>query len=74
MTKLTTMKKTIREHLNDLPEPYRTEALENLDADWNDWKDEKDEYHRCKLALAMSFPWHLSPQKSEYWRKIYNEL
>lgn len=58
--------KTIEQHLQDLPEPYRSEALANM---W--WEDK---YCRCKLqskALRMAFNWTLSNEGTSYWHQVW---
>jgi hypothetical protein len=63
--------KTIREHLNDLPEPYRTEALANNRHQFN-WdvvyEDDVSE------AILGAFNWSDTPQGYEYWSKFHDTL
>jgi hypothetical protein len=66
------MKKTIREHLNDLPEPYRTEALENAHATDGSLDVSKD--ISLKDALQSAFIWSMSPQDDKYWRDFHSTL
>jgi hypothetical protein len=63
------MNKTIREHLNDLPEPYRTEALNMLsEQSANIIKEKADE------ALDSAFVWADSPQGFNYWASFHITL
>lgn len=64
--------KTIREHLNDLPEPYRTEALENA-------KNSKPStLHAMEKsmsgAITGAFLFHETPQGADYWFDLADEL
>jgi hypothetical protein len=61
--------KTIIEWLNELKEPYRSEAIEES-VDW---------LHKVKKpslgeALAGSFMWGLSKQGEDYWIEVYDEI
>ena len=66
-------KKTIREHLNDLPEPYRTEALENLTESIDGRFDIPNSEDKAD-ALQGAFVWASTPQGFEYWEKFYETL
>jgi len=68
------MNKTIREHLNDLPEPYRTEALDNFENPLPEWVNVPKEVEDVKRALNEGFSWASSPQGFEYWNEFYNSL
>jgi hypothetical protein len=63
--------KTIKEWLEELPEPYRSEALENSE-DWS-W-DNKQEVKSLATALDCAFIWSLSPQGQDYWMKLRKTL
>ena len=70
------MKKTAIEWYQDLPEPYRTEAIENFkddDARFK-WCDLKTEFSSMKEVLADGFDWAASPQGLDYWDKVYNTM
>ena len=60
--------KTIREHLESLPEPYRTQALENM-------RPEKALVFpsmNCRgEALTLAFDWERSPEGYLYWEERY---
>ena len=70
------MKKTAIEWYQDLPEPYRTEAIENFKDD--DLRfcncDLKTEFSNLKAALIIGFEWTESPQGLDYWDKVYNTM
>ena len=61
------MEKTIKEWLETLPEPIRTEALENA-------YNSAIGYLRHSLSSALSdaFWWADSIQGSDYWEDIYD--
>lgn len=58
--------KTIRQHLEEFPEPYRTQALENTKPSILD-----DEYNMPEggvfTPLGAAFVWTFSPQEHRYW-------
>ena len=60
------MEKTIKEWLETLPEPYRTEALENADKDTLI-------INKTHLSRAIrgSFYWEYSPQGHDYWKNVF---
>ena len=63
------MEKTIRQWLNELDEPYRTQALvltpmRNLEKVAASKSD----------ALHSAFIWGDTPQKHTYWKKLANNL
>lgn len=64
--------KTIREHLNDLPEPYRTEALEN--AKGRDFSKADTLCLDAEDAVMLAFNWSKSSQGEEYWYNLCNTL
>lgn len=59
--------KTIREWLEELPEPYRSQALENMDIE-----DADIEHDNFERALCGAFLWMDSPEGWDYWNKIRN--
>lgn len=58
--------KTIREWLEELPEPYRSEALKNADKDKLDAMEDL-----LSHAIAEAFDWEDSPQGFDYWNNQY---
>ena len=63
------MGRTIREHFEGLDEPYRSEALENMDKDMA----EDIEPNVC-WALDCAFLWHETEQGRDYWKGLYRNL
>ncbi len=67
------MKKHFRYWLENLPEPYRTQALDNI----NPRHPEKGEV--CKVqsmqaAISVGLKsWQATPQGFDYWRDVYNQ-
>lgn len=61
--------KTVREHLQDLPEPARSQALANM---W--WEDAENRYNTLQEALYQAFKWSKSPERYKYWHNIHAEL
>jgi hypothetical protein len=61
--------KTIREWLNELPEDVRDKAIANTLEDMLNMKAKS-----LSSALMNAFNWGKSPEKSEFWVKIYNSL
>jgi len=65
--------RTIREHLNSLPEPYRTEAFNNIIAQKNtDLLDLMDT--DIKQALLGAFEFGLSKEGLDYWAELYSSI
>lgn len=67
--------KTIREWLEELPEPYRSQALENFDNYWT--KEEQDDLSKrisLSFAVLSAFAWDESKQGGDYWNKLYDTL
>ena len=61
--------KTIREHLQDLPEPARSQALHNM---W--WEDSENKMMDPKKALYSAFNWSRSPEGYKYWKEVSDKL
>ena len=61
--------KTIREWLTELPEPYRTEALENMEksvpCEGDRLVSKKSE------AIDIAFLWPNTPQGNQYWECLF---
>ena len=60
---------TIAGWLCTLPEPYRTQALENMDEDGKDFEADS-----VADALHRAFWWHRSPQGYNYWNDLHETL
>lgn len=64
--------KTIREWLEELPEPYRSQALENFEAQKT--KDRLPTRQSMYWAIYGAFHWDDTPQKHDYWSKFQATL
>ena len=62
-------KKTAKEWFRQLPEPYRTQAMENWGK--SDWEEKNDEFDSLADAIECSFSWCLTQQEHEYWDDIH---
>lgn len=56
--------RTIGDYLNTLPEPYRTQAIDNRDSSWNKGKVLADS---LTDALDKAFDWGKTPEGEDYW-------
>lgn len=67
--------KTIKQWLNELPEPYRSQALENT-LNQSGEKRLKINQPSIKDALSAGFIWKDSPKEQghDYWEKFRNTL
>ena len=61
--------KTIKEHFELFPEPYRIQALENTNK-----RSLRDNVECISTALGSAFFWDDSPQGWDYWNDFYNKL
>lgn len=61
--------KTIRDWLEELPEPYKTQAIDN--APENNLKCQDDSLHE---ALAGAFFWSYTKEGYDYWDNLYTKL
>lgn len=63
---------TLLNHLESLPEPYRTKALNNA-RNFEGWENRKDRHEVTRFAaLASAFIWHHSPEGFNYWWRVMN--
>lgn len=62
--------KTINEWLNELEEPYRTQAINN--SFYNINKTEKAK--SLSFALSMAFIWDKTNEGHDYWEKLNDKL
>lgn len=58
--------KTIKEWLETLPEPYRSQALENMNKNNSDEK-----MNSLSNTLGIAFVWGNTKQGSLYWNDVY---
>jgi len=56
--------KTIKQWLETLPEPYRSQALEN-------WDGESRKVKSSSAAIGSAFKWWKSPEGIKYWENFY---
>jgi hypothetical protein len=61
--------KTILEYFNELPEPYRSQAIENTDG-----KDKNIQVMDLAQALLCGFDWQDSKQGAYYWDSLYSKI
>lgn len=61
--------KTIEQHLQELPEPVRDQALKNM---W--WEDKHNKYATQVQALQQAFNWSKSPEGYWYWYNVETDL
>lgn len=70
--------KTIEQWFNELPEPYRSQALENTLNQYGKYGEKKLKVHEpsIKDALLVGFIWKDTPKEQgyEYWSNFYNTL
>jgi hypothetical protein len=64
--------KTIRGWLETLPEPYRTQAIENATRDGSISFRTKE--RSLSDALCEAFVWSDTPQGREHWKKLHDEI
>lgn len=57
--------KTIKQWLEELPEPYRTQALENY---------ENNKVQSLSFALINAFEWYDTPEGIEYWADLNKKI
>lgn len=60
--------KTVREWLEELPEPYRSQAIENLVK--YPLPRSKCFFKKMEDALLHGFDWDLTPQGFSYWHRV----
>ena len=60
--------KTVEQWLQELPEPYRSQALDNMDADGD------GEELTITSALSAAFVWQGTPQGHKYWEGLHVKL
>lgn len=66
------MEKLIKEWLEELPEPYRTEALDIYHTQWSDADIPSTE--SLSEALIGAFVWEMTPQGYDYWNNLHVKL
>lgn len=69
--------KKISQWLLELPEPYKSEAIENSRNKrlWTYGVDKRSASEiTLSRALMNSFYWNMTPQGYDYWHDLYKEL
>lgn len=51
----------------DLPSPYKEQALKNM-------VSPRLRYDSLKMALVSAFEWMETPQGFDYWKEVYDSL
>lgn len=64
--------KTMREHLEGLPEPYRSQALANMELMAPE--DAGKAYPSLIVALNYAFWWSSSSEGYDYWFALYEQI
>ena len=65
--------KPILQHLEELPEPYRTQAIENYENPELEFPKRKAACKTVMDALEVAFDWERSPQGNDYWGECWVE-
>lgn len=63
--------KTPREWLQELDEPYRTQAINNCD---DDWLDNTTDCDTLFSAITNGFIWTDTPEGWDYWSELADQL
>jgi len=66
------MEKYIKEWLETLKEPYRSQALHNYDK--SKWSGRLEKTSALSKALFRAFDWKSSSEEDQYWRKIHEDI
>lgn len=61
--------KTIKDYLEQLQEPYRTQALNNTKEE-----DLNTIVTNTRKALYFAFTWQTSPEGYDYWNNLHESL
>jgi YHS domain-containing protein len=64
--------KKIVDFIDELPEPYRSKALHNVQTMAGAAPNTEAENHHS--AISRAFIWGLSPEGQEYWEDFFNSL
>jgi hypothetical protein len=66
-------KNTVKEWLSEMPEPYRTQALENLQNN-NGYAGSNNICKSTHSAITYGFLWQTTPQGVDYWRAVWRSF
>lgn len=70
---MTPTEERIRQKLNELPEPYRSQALSQVDPKW--FKNTEHEQVKSRCDAVCSFAhWENTVEGFVYWRQLYDSL
>lgn len=61
--------KTVRQHFESLPEPYRQQAIDNTSKYYLEYEELS-----LDLALKRCFIWDNTEQGFDYWNEFYNNM
>ena len=72
------MKKTALEWFNELPEPYKSQAIENATNYSHGGDGDSDvnlsmEHYFMSDAITSSIHWSSTPQGHDYWNRLYDQ-
>ena len=68
MPQIGSMTKAVIEWIEeDLPSPYKEQALKNM-------VSPRLRYDSLKMALVSAFEWMETPQGFDYWKEVYDSL
>lgn len=67
------MEKPIKEWYNELPEPYRSQAIENENPNYEDYPINGTATCQGE-AVIRGFSWGSSKQGSDYWDEFHDTL
>jgi len=66
--------KTARQWFIELEDPYKSQALKNLELFHFPNFIESKKYSTASSALADTFNWYATPEDGEYWGKLCDQL
>lgn len=70
---MTPTEERIRHYLNQLPEPYRSQALSQVDPKWFKNTEPEEVESRCDAVCEFAY-WDDTKEKSDYWENFYLSL
>lgn len=68
------MQKSIEAWLNELPIEVRNRAIERHDKYMREFYTKRVLFSSLHSALLSAFIWDDTPEKYDFWNKVYNEL
>ena len=70
---MTPTEERIRQKLNELPEPYRSQALSQVDPEWFE-ETQPQEVKSRRIAVWLFADWSETKEKSNYWDVFWTSL